>query len=1177
MKLVPSTNGFRSRTLGGLRSILGDPLYRGSLNLFLNTGILAVLGVAFWTVATHSYPASTVGLFAALTSGVGLLSTVATLGFQNTITRHVASAENPRALVSAVVVVIVGVGAALCLLAILLLGPHLPSELHLRQRGSMVVLLTALVVVSAIGTVFSAGLVAIRASHSVVIANSAGNIVKLVAIVLLAAFRSSGILLSFSLGLFIGTFAAGLALFRRLKGTGLSVRSFGVLRSHLPITVGNHLATTMGILPATVVPLVVLAIGGPVETAHFGIVFTVVSFLTVIPSTLAGVLFAEASRPGTSLRRQLRKALRGTYVLLLPALAVLIVAGPFALRIFGASYADAGAGCLRVLALSSLPMAGNYMVDSLLIARDRIIAYVFMNGANAALVIGGVAFLLPHGLTAAAAGWGLGQVLSLLLGLIVVTTGRTERHHRSIEPAMSSNQADRYVQEARWRDNYTVPFNQDTDADAVDDSTIILPTLWGTAMVVFNRDTNADAVDDSTTILPTLWGAPMVVFNRDTDAGDQTTVFDRVTDAGDQTTVFDRVTDAGDQTTVFDRVTDAGDQTTVFDRVTDAGDQTTVFDRVTDAGDQTTVFDRVTDADAVDDPTIIPPPLWGAASEQVVVGDIPRQALGFQPRAYLLQALDRAGAGASVLHAPGGIQGVGKTQIAAAYARAKLAEGWRLVAWIHAGDTESVLAGLAEVADSAGIPSGGRERGAAEVGHALRQCLEADGQGCLIVFDDAPDPDVLRPFVPSAGAAQVLITSGRRSLTNLGADVLVDVFTAEEALTFMAAQTGIADDSGAAAVAAELRHVPLALAQAAAVIGRQDLTFAAYLEGLQALPAEDYLAREQGQPYPHGMAEAVLLSLEAVRSGDDGGTSSAVMELMAVLSSTGVRRDLLYAAGQAGVLSGRRRRSRIVAPMVDRALARLTKHSLLNCSLDGQTIITHPLVARVLRDELVRQGRLTAVYWAAAYVLDTRTGTLESSQNAAAVRHLLRQVTELQKTAAQVGSDSDGELARMLLSLRFSLLYHLDGLGDSASQAVAVGELVVRDSERLLGSDHPDTLGSRNNLAAAYQAAGRVDEAISLFEQILAARERLLGPDHPDTLGSRNNLAAADQAAGRVDEAISLFEQILAARERLLGPDHLSTANSRSNLASAYRRRARLGGDLAMRADLWRPRSASRG
>ena len=73
--------------------------------------------------------------------------------------------------------------------------------------------------------------------------------------------------------------------------------------------------------------------------------------------------------------------------------------------------------------------------------------------------------------------------------------------------------------------------------------------------------------------------------------------------------------------------------------------------------------------------------------------------------------------------------------------------------------------------------------------------------------------------------------------------------------------------------------------------------------------------------------------------------------------------------------------------------------------------------------------------------------------------------------------------------------------------------------ERVLGPDHPNTLNSRNNLANAYQAAGRTEEAISLHEQTLTARERLLGPDHPSTQQSRGNLAIAYRDAGRTWEA----------------------------------------------------------
>src|SRR5271165_424582 len=556
---------------------------------------------------------------------------------------------------------------------------------------------------------------------------------------------------------------------------------------------------------------------------------------------------------------------------------------------------------------------------------------------------------------------------------------------------------------------------------------------------------------------------------------------------------------------------------------------------------------------ATSEPQAAEPPARTIANDQVVVGDIPAERPGLQPRSALLAQLNRTTRRSPVVVLTGG-WGMGKTQLAAAYARTRLANRWRLIAWVNARDSESLQAGLAAVAEAAGLSDDGSRRGAVDAGQAVRSWLETDGSRCLLVFDDAEDPGLLLPFVPAAGAARVLITVAREPTAELGTSIPVDVFNAEEAQALLDGRTGLADEAGASAVAAELGHLPLALDQAAAVIAGQRLGYSAYLAELQALPVEDYLVRgEDGQekPYPPSVAEAVLLSLRAARAADPLGVCSGVMEFMAMLSPATVRRDLLRAAGQAGTLLGRGRR--VVPSMVDQALVRLTERSLLDFSLDGQVVSVHGLVARVVREGLARRGGLATACRAAASALEVSAEALGKPRDHAAVREMLGQVMALLENAGTPAAKADEELASMLLRLRFLALGHLIELGDCMPGAIAVGEPLTADLERTLGPSHPETLNARNYLAAAYQATGRTAEAIPLLEQTLAERERLLGPDHADTIRSRNNLARAYREAGRITDAIPLVQQTLAARQRLLGPDHPSTLASRNNLASAYR------------------------
>jgi non-specific serine/threonine protein kinase/serine/threonine-protein kinase len=112
---------------------------------------------------------------------------------------------------------------------------------------------------------------------------------------------------------------------------------------------------------------------------------------------------------------------------------------------------------------------------------------------------------------------------------------------------------------------------------------------------------------------------------------------------------------------------------------------------------------------------------------------------------------------------------------------------------------------------------------------------------------------------------------------------------------------------------------------------------------------------------------------------------------------------------------------------------------------------------------------------------------------------------------------------------------------------------VLKDRERVLGPEHPDTIDSMTNLSTAYHRLQRFAEAEEQERQIIAIRTLVWGPEHPSTLAAKANLAVDLRAQGKMEECTQLDRELLAERRRIFGPDHPATLETMGNLANDRR------------------------
>ena len=524
----------------------------------------------------------------------------------------------------------------------------------------------------------------------------------------------------------------------------------------------------------------------------------------------------------------------------------------------------------------------------------------------------------------------------------------------------------------------------------------------------------------------------------------------------------------------------------------------------------------------------------------IVWENVPQRNKNFTGRAALLDFLrSRLTGSATVVlpHALHGLGGVGKTQLAVEYAY-RHQDSYDVVLWVSADQESLVPSTLAVLAPRLGIDGIPRNR----VDEAAAAVLDALRRGepysrWLLVFDNADQPEKIRRFVPG-GPGHVLVTSRNRAWAEVVDTVDVDVFSRAESLEFLSRRVPEIDAADAGRLADVLGDLPLALDQAAALLGEGTMSVDTYVKLLRE-KATELLAEARPTEYPVAVAAAWSLSVARLR--EQLPEALELLRRCAYFGPDPIRLELL---DRGSFALGPPLRDVLADPIRRfRTIRELGRYALVRVDNVRKTLHMHRIIQALIRDEIdpaEREGVRHDVHQLLRLAdPDNPEDPVNWPKYAELIPHA---------GPAQVLECQDSSVRHLVTNLG----RYLWVTGDYEACLSLAQDAVAQWTEDS-GPDDRAVLSMTKHIANAYFSLGRYQESFDLSEKTLARMRRELGENDAETLILTNHLGGVLRARGEFKAALELDEDSLPRHRAVFGENHPRTFYSANNLAVDYR------------------------
>jgi hypothetical protein len=551
-----------------------------------------------------------------------------------------------------------------------------------------------------------------------------------------------------------------------------------------------------------------------------------------------------------------------------------------------------------------------------------------------------------------------------------------------------------------------------------------------------------------------------------------------------------------------------------------------------------------------------------------------------------------------------GLGGIGKTQIALAYAYQKR-QYYHSVFWIDGSSRTTLLSGFRDIVSKINFPVES-ESPASKIAESALKWLE-EHDSWLLIVDNLDDMSVVNDLLPSADCRGHTLVTTRNSVRTPAArgleiggldfDCAVDLFYNH---LFVRAKSDPSSRISMTSVSEFVKRLdcfPLAIVQSATFIresGKDISDFLPCLQGTQFF--RDTLLKnisDNDRYYQYSLVESWNLSLDAIKQTAESADAVTLLQFLAYLNPDFISFEFL----QAGSGPVDQRLCKILKDpiQVHLSIQALLRHSFIRLNQDGRAIEIHRLVQEWIQHGMEEGDRLRWWEIVSQFFLDvfpSGSPTDFPDEIRALCRRYQDQVLVPLLKSPDIPSDNlaqacdkvavfllaDGKFkqAELLLNKALKILRNLhrdrhqttlnvvDHLATAyyyqgeINRAVPLNEELYHAQLAIHGPLHPETLKAAGDLAISYRSQSRLNEALELDNIVLEGRTKVFGEQHPYTLKAMASLASTYYAQGRWNDVSVLEERILEIRKATLGEEHVDTLSIMGNLAQTYQEQGRL-------------------